>query len=401
MESEAVISKGRGQGDAETTLDKEDSAVDLMIEVDGAPTKSADTTKIQQQQQEDVAMQSGASESDSEESDDECTSILFEELPEWKDVTPVALVVGSVMPIAFEARFQSVFGYFRAISASGELSERGLQVATQAAKLNAANYAVWVYRRKALAFLKRDLNVELSYISRVIEKHPKNYQVWYHRQRIVELLKDWSKELDFAAKILKNDAKNYHVWQYRQHILRHFQILDHSELQFTDRLLQEDVFNNSAWMHRFFVLDNLPKACGKETLLEGDSLAEEIRYTIAHINAQVHNESPWSYLRGLLRDNWKTHFSTVNELCKGLYNQEHRSPHLLGFMVDLLDEDIANGYTASTADEKGRLLQKLVEICNDLAQLHDRVRQIYWTWIRDTFQFKYHKQFLSETVPEV
>lgn len=101
----------------------------------------------------------------------------------------------------------------------------------------------------------------------------------------------------------------------------------------------------------------------------------------------------------LLRDNWKTHFFTVNELCNNLYNQEHRSPYLLGFMVDLLDEDIANGYTASSAEEKSRLLQKLVEICNDLAQLHDRVRQTYWTWIRDTFQFKYN--ILSETVPEV
>ena len=101
----------------------------------------------------------------------------------------------------------------------------------------------------------------------------------------------------------------------------------------------------------------------------------------------------------LLRENWKMHFKPVNEFCCNLYNQEHRSPYLLGFMVDLFDEDIANGHTAVSADEKSRLLQRIVEICTDLAHLHDCVRQIYWTWIRDTFQFKY-KQFLPEILPE-
>lgn len=83
------------------------------------------------------------------------------------------------MPIAYSDTFRSVFGYFRAIMAAGELSLRALRLCEHAAQLNAANYAVWMYRRKILANLKFDLRLELVYISKVIEKNPKNYQVWY------------------------------------------------------------------------------------------------------------------------------------------------------------------------------------------------------------------------------
>jgi len=120
--------------------------------------------------------------------------------------------------------------------------------------------------------------LNLLFICSVIEKNPKNYQVWYHRQKIVELLKDPSKEFDFTARMLKRDTKNYHVWQYRQFILRRFDILEHSELEFTAGLIKKDAFNNSAWMQRHFVLDELPRACGRKSLLDGPALAREIQY---------------------------------------------------------------------------------------------------------------------------
>ena len=281
---------------------------------------------------------STVSSSDDSDSDDEPKSggYAYDTLEEWKDVTPIPLAVGSVMPIAFTADFNTVFGYFRALIATGELSVRGLRVSEDAARLNPANYAVWMYRRKVLTHLQSDLKIELAYISRyiipvagrlidwlgtklidwltgrlidwligyeihglidwlidwliywihachflffrVIAQNPKNYQVWYHRQKIVELLKDPSAEFEFTAKMLSRDAKNYHVWQYRQFILRHFDILDHTELDFSGKLIETDPFNNSAWMHRHYVLDELPRACGRKSLLEGLVLRNEIEW---------------------------------------------------------------------------------------------------------------------------
>lgn len=116
-----------------------------------------------------------------------------------------------------------VFGYLRAVIAKREMSERALELTTEALQLNPANYTVWQYRRDILAALKSDLHVELAKCEVVILENAKNYQVWHHRRCIVELLNDSSHELTLTAAVLDMDAKNYHAWQHRQWAIKTYE----------------------------------------------------------------------------------------------------------------------------------------------------------------------------------
>ena len=171
---------------------------------------------------------------------------LYSRRPEWSDITPLPQDDGEnpvvmiqyserckyltfplwtwiTLPILpFRFTVNDVFGYLRAIISRQEKSQRALELTKDAAKLNAANYTVWQYRRDILKALNADLYEELSYIGRVIADNPKNYQVWHHRRVIVEWLDDPSSELALTESILDMDAKNYHAWQHRQWVIKNY-----------------------------------------------------------------------------------------------------------------------------------------------------------------------------------
>jgi len=121
---------------------------------------------------------------DSSDEDGSCTGeetwIFYRDRPEWRDVQPVSLDEGCypVVAIAYSERFKDVFNYFRAIIQKNEVSERAFQLTTDALELNPANYTVWQYRRILLKGLEKDILQELHFLRKIIEEHPKNYQVW-------------------------------------------------------------------------------------------------------------------------------------------------------------------------------------------------------------------------------
>ena len=78
----------------------------------------------------------------------------------------------------FSPTVKDVYGYFRAIFMSKEISQRALDLTMDALDLNPANYTVWHHRRYLLKNLGSDLEAELEYCREIIEQHPKNYQVW-------------------------------------------------------------------------------------------------------------------------------------------------------------------------------------------------------------------------------
>lgn len=59
------------------------------------------------------------------------------------------------------------------------------------------------------------------------------------------------------------------------------------------QLLEEDVRNNSAWNQRHFTIT-------QTTGFTKEVIQREVEYTKAAITKVVDNESPWSYLRGLV-----------------------------------------------------------------------------------------------------
>ena len=99
------------------------------------------------------------------------------EIDNWQNKSTTLMSLTLPMPIAYTEKFRSVFGYFRAIVSQGEMSLRALRVCEDAARLNPANYSVWMYRRKVLEHLKLDYRLELEYITKMVKKNPKRLRI--------------------------------------------------------------------------------------------------------------------------------------------------------------------------------------------------------------------------------
>jgi len=316
--------------------------------------------------------------------------VPYSQRTEWKDVVGIRQDEGPnpVARIAYTDKFTDVFNYFRAIVASGEVSERALDLTKDAAELNPANYSVWHHRRFLLKALKVDLGVEMAYCRAVIEDNPKNYQVWQHRRALVEWTGDASKELRFTEIVLAGDAKNYHAWQHRQWVIQTFGLFA-DELAYVEKLLETDVRNNSAWNQRFFVITSpkntaLKAKGGGGLALSGQLLKDEMDFTFKAIEAVPRNESAWNYLRGLLDHADECLIAEIRsqtlDFCENLRKvksesgcnissgtEDSVSPYLLAMLVDL--------YRDADQAEKSK------QLCVELATKHDTIRKEYWDFM--------------------
>ncbi|KAL9702902.1 hypothetical protein quinque_006420 [Culex quinquefasciatus] len=296
--------------------------------------------------------------SSDEEFGDEWT--LYATRPEWKDVEPLKQDDGEnpVVMIAYSEKFNDVFSYLRAVISKQEKSLRALGLTQDAAKLNAANYTVWQYRRDILKALNCNLYDELDYIETVIEDNPKNYQL--------------------TENILNMDAKNYHAWQHRQWAIKSYGLFE-DELVYVDRLISEDMRNNSAWNERFFVL--------KHTGFTPEVLEREITYVMNRIRLIKNNESPWNFLRGLLQqgDGKLGQFQEIVDFCEDLYDSGIRTPYLLAFLVDLYEEKYFEARGEANREE---YRTKVQDLCESMANQHDKIRAKYWRYIAENFRRK-------------
>lgn len=308
------------------------------------------------------------------------TWVFYRDRKEWSDITPVTQDDGphAVVKIAYTDGFSDVYDYFRAVVVKGELSERALYLTEDAINMNAANYTVWQFRRKILRHLGSDLEQELAFCREMIEMNPKNYQVWHHRRVIVEWLGDGSKELKLTEIIFSQDAKNYHAWEHRQWALKTFKLYD-GELDYVNRLLEEDVRNNSAWNQRHFAIT-------QTTGFTKEVIQREVEYTKAAITKVVDNESPWSYLRGVVQ-HCEGGLGSVGELwewCQKMHDEGQCSPHLLTFMLDLMEDQMER-----QPDLRPTLLKRCLEVCESLATKHDKIRREYWRYIERNLSHRF------------
>lgn len=187
----------------------------------------------------------------------------------------------------------------------------------------------------------------------------------------------------FIKEMFDEDSKNYHVWSYRQYLVKKLSLFNSpTELSSVEDLLREDVRNNSAWSHRFFLVFSNPEYCTAGTkATEFDAgipdgiLDREIEFSKAATFEAPQNQSPWNYLRGVLRKGGRglgSQSCFAGEFVKGMEKgegeEEVRSSHALDFLAEVWAEE-----------GKGELADKALRL---LGERYDRIRKNYWEWRR-------------------
>ena len=299
----------------------------------------------------------------------------YSEDPRWSDVVPLPTDEGGPNPlaaIAYSEEYGETMSYLRAVMAANEFSPRVLELTEDLIDMNPAHYTVWLYRAQCLFALNSDLKQELVWLNETALDHQKNYQIWHHRMLIVGKLGGCEGEGDFVEQMFDKDAKNYHVWSYRQWLVKRFGLWDKGELEFTEKLLEEDVRNNSAWNHRWYVI-NGREAKGIAGIKDAMIRDREIQFAKTAIAKAPQNQSPWNYLRAILKKNSMPLASIrdfVSEYASIEQPDNIRSSHALDLMADIL---------AEVQDSK----QEAAVALDMLAQTYDPIRKNYWEYRKE------------------
>ncbi|KAI9816992.1 MAG: CAAX geranylgeranyltransferase alpha subunit [Phylliscum demangeonii] len=194
----------------------------------------------------------------------------------------------------------------------------------------------------------------------------------------MDRLGDWTGERAFIGQMFEMDAKNYHVWSYRQWLVRRFDLWD-SEMHDIEALLTRDIRNNSAWNHRWFIVVGR----GGGAPVDGDIIRREIEYAQSAILQAPQNQSPWNYLRGMLRKG-QIALSTTLDFVTPLANITNanpdanpdtntnthpavRSSHALDLLADIYAAQPARRHDA-------------IKALDLLAQIYDPIRANYWRY---------------------
>lgn len=283
-------------------------------------------------------------------------------------------------------------GYLRAIMAAKEYSPRVMDLTEHIISMNAAHYTVWLYRASALFALKLPIEEEIEWMNNVALDNQKNYQIWHHRQLLIDYIYPTvsdnpaklqalaDSELEFMTQMFDEDCKNYHVWSYRQYLVRKLNLFNEKEIKSIEELLRQDVRNNSAWAHRFFLVFSDPshstpgsKATEHDPKIPDNILDREIEYSKAATFEAPQNQSPWNYLRGVLKKGGRSLFTQscfAGEFVKipDEGEEDVKSSHALDFLADVWSEE----GEIDQADKALRLL----------GDKYDRIRRKYWDWRR-------------------
>lgn len=187
-----------------------------------------------------------------------------------------------------------------------------------------------------------------------------------------------TEEKVFLAFMIRQDSKNYHCWQQRQWLVNDFNEFD-EELDYTEELIDDDIRNNSAWNHRYYVIRNT-------TGFVDPVLDSETRFTCHKIRLAPNNESAWNYLKGILAKDGLNSKPEVQQMCGELYKNldSHRSPHVLAFMVDSIEEKLSQ-----QSEPDRELLDEGLLLCQQLATKIDVIRKEYWNYVARDLQHNY------------
>jgi len=288
--------------------------------------------------------------------------------PAWADIEPLPQDEGGPHPlasIAYKEEYSEAMSYLRAVMAKNEMSERVLALTEHIISMNPAHYTVWLFRAKTLFTLNADLRAEMTWLNPTALKYLKNYQIWHHRQTIVDKLDSADGEQDFISAMFEADTKNYHVWSYRQWLVKRFGLWDKGELENVEEMLKKDVRNNSAWNHRYFLVFGRGEGDVGENVFN-----REMSYAKAAIYMAPQNQSPWNYLRGILRCA-KLPVSSLKDFALEFAPTDRPEDIMSSHALDLLAEIYA---------EEGNKKEEAAKVLDMLAQKYDPVRANYWNF---------------------
>lgn len=345
----------------------------------------------------------------------------------FHDVTPLLQDDGPqpVCAIDYPSEYVEAMDYLRAVLRSDEHSERTLKLTEVCLKFNPANYTTWHFRRQCLASLSDEIQTkkndndnhttfdidrvkyDLELSARLGGSNPKNYQIWYHRRNLLDgsfsqrnSVEDYgqkeiglvSAELEYIKSVFDNDAKNYHAWSHRQWIIK---LVDKDniwidEIDYVETLIKDDVRNNSAWNQRWFASHR-----AVDDPLSLANARVETEYALKCARLDVYNESPWTYLLAIIKeqhkrvndctDDEKTDvielirncesklLAIQSELKKEKNCDGHKFIHLISTYIDLL-EIKKDKHSCKIA----------VDLVHGLATKYDPIRKKYWSMKKNT-----------------
>jgi len=282
--------------------------------------------------------------------------------------------------------------------------------------------------RDLISLSRRYIGLERDFIRSNGGSNPKNYQLWAHRRSLLEEIYgetlghgadgatveetgwdrtyNYEEEMSYVENVLVGeDAKNYHAWAHRQWVVRRYMVADEmqkytkKELDFSEKMIRLDCRNNSAWNQRWFTY----RFCQMEMSKSDDCveviddnivsfLRSEADFSFTIITLDAYNESPWLYVTEIVLEHVRllTHHKIQNNLRSSLIddivnridileevdylsrdnsseNQSVASIHKLTAKIELLE---AKGDTSS--------IRKAIQITENLASKHDRIRSKYW-----------------------
>ncbi|KAJ2459153.1 CAAX geranylgeranyltransferase alpha subunit [Coemansia sp. RSA 2424] len=339
------------------------------------------------------------------DSGEEDSPLPMSEQEEWSDIVPIPQDDGKhpVCPIAYTDEYREMTDYFRAIMAAGEVSQRAFDLSGRVIDANAAHYTAWVYRKKLILDLGLDISEELSWVTQISGRHIKNYQLWHHRGALLALLLDPKdvvhesqdqrlqipairNELQFVGEVIDKDSKNFHAWSHRQFVVRSYGIWD-QEMAYVETQINQDVRNNSAWNQRYFVLTTNQPA---DVFVLSDEVADkEIAYAVDKIKLAPNNESPWSYITGLMVRHapsmlYERLLPSINALAadEKYALAVSSTPFYWSALVDIYEEQAKT----LEAEQQAAVVALAREACESLAEKYDPVRAKYWEYRRQALQ---------------
>mmetsp|Transcript_44980 Transcript_44980/g.75047 ORF Transcript_44980/g.75047 Transcript_44980/m.75047 type:complete len:324 (-) Transcript_44980:71-1042(-) len=308
---------------------------------------------------------------------EEAAWVPYRERPDWADVTPIPQEEGPnpVVAIGYSDEFVDVMDYFRGIVASGEKSQRAIDITHEVIARNGASCTGWHWRWLCLQSTDANLLKELEYCDHLSTRYTKNYQLWYHRRLIVESIgiSVAQREIKYLDGLLVDDSKNYHMWSHRQWLVRTYGLWD-EDLALVNSLIRIDLRNNSAWNERYFIMTR----GGTDMAHLLAAAGNEREYTSTYIEKAPDNESAWTYARALPSDPAMgvSPIAVLVPLATNILEAHSHNVHALSLMAEAAVEQIAMA-AHSKEQEQAALLaisyyKKLIEV--------DPMRVRYWAW---------------------